>query len=76
MLSNRWVAVGGCRFTDLDDPGNLQLDWLEVQLKTFRQRDMQVRLNLGHLWRRPTNLSPDRCGYQVFIFVASWSRYD
>ncbi|KAG6817416.1 hypothetical protein H0H87_009061 [Tephrocybe sp. NHM501043] len=34
-------AVGGCGFHDRDDPGNLQLDWLEVQLKTYRYRNMQ-----------------------------------
>ena len=36
------LAVGGCGFKDPEDPGNLQLDWLEVQLKSYRQRDMQV----------------------------------
>ena len=38
----RPAAVGGCEPKDPQDPGNLQLDWLEVQLKTFRSRDMQV----------------------------------
>jgi hypothetical protein len=38
-----FVATGGCEYTVPDDPGNLELDWLEVQLDTFRQRDMQVR---------------------------------
>lgn len=36
------LAVGGCGFKDPDDPGNLQFDWLEVQLKTYRWRKMQV----------------------------------
>ncbi|KAJ6613436.1 hypothetical protein B0H10DRAFT_2165301 [Mycena sp. CBHHK59/15] len=36
-------AVGGCEFKDRGDAGNLQFDWLEVQLKGFRARDMQVR---------------------------------
>ncbi|KAJ7700104.1 hypothetical protein B0H17DRAFT_279239 [Mycena rosella] len=35
-------AVGGCEFKDRDDAGNLQFDWLEVQLKGFRARGMQV----------------------------------
>lgn len=35
-------AVGGCSFNEPDDPGNLELDWLEVQLKIFRDRGMQV----------------------------------
>lgn len=38
------TAVGGCEFGDRDDPGNLQLDWLEVQLETYRERGMQVRV--------------------------------
>ena len=36
------IAVGGCEYREPDDPGNLQFDWLEVQLKMFRQRGMQV----------------------------------
>lgn len=36
------VVVGGCIFTDPEDPGNLQFDWLEVQLKMYRNRNMQV----------------------------------
>ena len=35
-------AVGGCERKDPQDPGNLQLDWLEVQLQIFRSRGMQV----------------------------------
>lgn len=38
----RFAAVGGCEPKSPQDPGNLQLDWLEVQLKTFRSRNMQV----------------------------------
>ena len=44
------VAVGGCEFKDRDDPGNLELDWLEVQLKLFRERGMHVS-------------DPGACGY-------------
>lgn len=36
------VAVGGCGYKDPEDPGNLQFDWLEVQLKIYRGRGMQV----------------------------------
>lgn len=36
------IAVGGCEQGDSDDPGNLQFDWLEVQLEAFRSRGMQV----------------------------------
>ncbi|KAF8195878.1 Metallo-dependent phosphatase-like protein [Mycena galopus ATCC 62051] len=35
-------AVGGCIFKDREDAGNLEFDWLEVQLKGFRSRGMQV----------------------------------
>ncbi|KAG5343116.1 hypothetical protein C0989_000106 [Termitomyces sp. Mn162] len=34
-------AVGGCGFHDRNDPGNLEFDWLEVQLRMYRQRNMQ-----------------------------------
>ncbi|KAJ7276413.1 hypothetical protein B0H12DRAFT_1085257 [Mycena haematopus] len=34
-------AVGGCVFKDREDAGNLEFDWLEVQLKGFRARGMQ-----------------------------------
>lgn len=37
-----YLAVGGCLYTDPSDPGNLQFDWLEVQLKVFRDRNMKV----------------------------------
>jgi endopolyphosphatase len=44
-------AVGGCEWVNRDrgggipaDPGNLELDWLEVQLESFRQRGMKVNL--------------------------------
>lgn len=42
LLNLGQIAVGGCEYREPDDPGNLQLDWLEVQLRTFRQRGMQV----------------------------------
>ncbi|CDO75616.1 hypothetical protein BN946_scf184858.g56 [Trametes cinnabarina] len=42
------TAVGGCARTLPQDPGNLQLDWLEVQLQLFRERGIQVWL-WGHV---------------------------
>ena len=42
------AAVGGCEAKNPDDPGNLQFDWLEVQLRTFRSRGMQVRRQRGY----------------------------
>ncbi|KAG1735733.1 Metallo-dependent phosphatase-like protein [Suillus paluster] len=41
-------AVGGCDFTDPNDPGNIHLDWLEEQLEAFRSRQMQVWIT-GHV---------------------------
>lgn len=38
------TAVGGCQYREQDDPGNLQLDWLDVQLDIFRRRGIQVHL--------------------------------
>ncbi|KAF7352779.1 RFX-type winged-helix domain-containing protein [Mycena venus] len=55
-------AVGGCVFKDRDDAGNLQFDWLEVQLKGFRARGMQVR-NFDSLIDMSL-ISWWRCGYQ------------
>ncbi|KAI0045296.1 hypothetical protein FA95DRAFT_1607798 [Auriscalpium vulgare] len=46
--------VGGCEYNDRDDPGNLQFDWLEVQLELFRGRGMQVWLS-GHVPPSPGN---------------------
>ncbi|KAJ3569344.1 hypothetical protein NP233_g5113 [Leucocoprinus birnbaumii] len=40
-------AVNGCPYLDREDAGNLQLDWLEVQLKMYRDRNMQVYLSGG-----------------------------
>ncbi|KAG6897450.1 hypothetical protein C0992_001450 [Termitomyces sp. T32_za158] len=52
------IAVDGCNFHDQDDPGNLQIDWLEVQLKMYRERDMQVWIT-GHVPPSPGNYFPD-----------------
>jgi endopolyphosphatase len=35
-------VVAGCPFKEPNDPGNLQIDWLEVQLEEYRNRGMQV----------------------------------
>ncbi|KAK7061730.1 RFX-type winged-helix domain-containing protein [Favolaschia claudopus] len=51
-------AVGGCMFKERDDAGNLQFDWLEVQLKGFRSRGMQVWLS-GHVPPSPGNYFPE-----------------
>lgn len=51
-------AVGGCEPTDPEDPGNLQLDWLEVQLSMFRSRGMQVWIS-GHVPPSARNYFPD-----------------
>jgi len=54
-------AVGGCEYREPDDPGNLQFDWLEVQLKMFRQRGMQVWI-IGHIPPSPGNYFPECVG--------------
>ncbi|TFK43522.1 endopolyphosphatase [Crucibulum laeve] len=51
-------AVSGCPYVDREDPGNLQFDWLEVQLKMYRQRNMQVWLT-GHVPPSPGNYFPE-----------------
>ena len=47
-MRDPWIlmttAVGGCEYTDAEDPGNLEFDWLEVQLDRYRDRGMQVRV--------------------------------
>ncbi|KAF9055285.1 hypothetical protein BDZ89DRAFT_13863 [Hymenopellis radicata] len=51
-------AVGGCNSREGNDPGNLQFDWLEVQLKTYRSRNMLVWLT-GHVPPSPGNYYPE-----------------
>ncbi|KAI9512181.1 Metallo-dependent phosphatase-like protein [Russula earlei] len=51
-------AAGGCEYGEPDDPGNLQFDWLDVQLKIFRRRGMQVWLS-GHVPPSPRNYFPE-----------------
>ncbi|KDQ64518.1 hypothetical protein JAAARDRAFT_28155 [Jaapia argillacea MUCL 33604] len=51
-------AVGGCEYKEPQDPGNLQFDWLEVQLEMYRDRDMQVYLT-GHVPPSPGNFFPE-----------------
>lgn len=48
-VTDFYLAVGGCIMKEPEDPGNLQLDWLEVQLKLFRSRGMQVCSHLNRL---------------------------
>ncbi|PCH41204.1 endopolyphosphatase [Wolfiporia cocos MD-104 SS10] len=52
------TAVGGCDAMDSQDPGNLQFDWLEVQLEVFRGRGMQVWIS-GHVPPSAVNFFPD-----------------
>ncbi|CAK5264673.1 unnamed protein product [Mycena citricolor] len=51
-------AVSGCSFKERDDAGNLEFDWLEVQLKGFRARGMQVWLT-GHVPPSIDNYHPE-----------------
>ncbi|OCH94072.1 endopolyphosphatase [Obba rivulosa] len=51
-------AVGGCEYANSEDPGNLQFDWLEVQLEHFRQRGMQIIMS-GHVPPSSYNFFPE-----------------
>ncbi|KIM90809.1 hypothetical protein PILCRDRAFT_811290 [Piloderma croceum F 1598] len=51
-------AVGGCEYKDPYDAGNLEFDWLEVQLNTFRSRNMKVWLT-GHIPPSSGNYFPE-----------------
>lgn len=51
-------AVNGCPYNDPDDPGNLELDWLEVRLQEYLERDMQVWIT-GHVPPSPGNYFPE-----------------
>ncbi|KAF9259533.1 endopolyphosphatase [Marasmius fiardii PR-910] len=51
-------AVNGCPYSEPNDPGNLQLDWLEVQLGLFRERGLQVWLT-GHVPPSRGNYFPE-----------------
>ncbi|EIN10626.1 endopolyphosphatase [Punctularia strigosozonata HHB-11173 SS5] len=51
-------AVGGCEYKEKDDPGNLQFDWLEVQLGRYRERNMQVWIS-GHVPPSSGNYWPE-----------------
>lgn len=44
-----WEAVGGCSYNEPNDPGNLQFTWLEDQLISYRERQMQVRSKVNSL---------------------------
>jgi len=42
-------VVSGCLFKERNDPGNLQVDWLEVQLDMYRKGGLQVWI-IGELF--------------------------
>ncbi|KAG1768189.1 hypothetical protein EDD22DRAFT_844217 [Suillus occidentalis] len=56
------TAVRGCLVGDTSDPGNLQFDWLEVQLEMFRARQMQVWVT-GHVPPSDVHYFPE-CYYR------------
>ncbi|KIY71419.1 endopolyphosphatase [Cylindrobasidium torrendii FP15055 ss-10] len=51
-------VVSGCDSREPNDPGNLQFDWLEVQLKIYRSRGMKVWLT-GHIPPSHGNYFPE-----------------
>lgn len=65
------VAVGGCTYNQPDDPGNLEMDWLEVQLKIFRDRGMQVSISQYGLLPLIKG-SANRFGWRVCFFVPGY----
>jgi len=42
LTLSRLVAVSGCEYRQTNDPGNLQFDWLDVQLGIFRDKGVKV----------------------------------
>lgn len=68
--------MGGCLVGDTSDPGNLQFDWLEVQLEMFRARQMQVRGILLSRCDKITRRSLDRCGSLVCLYSEHYIRCD
>lgn len=61
------VAVDGCK---KNQPGRLQLDWMEVQLRAFRGRGMKVWIS-GHVPPSSDNYFPD-----CFLRYGEVSNYD
>lgn len=54
-----YLAVDGCPTKKkTEDPGRLQLNWLEVQLKKYRKRKMQVYI-IGHVPPTMGNYYPE-----------------
>jgi endopolyphosphatase len=56
------TAVRGCEWGDIQDAGNLEFDWLDVQLGLFRDRGMYV----SNFCR--TGLS-NRCLYCLQVYL-------
>lgn len=36
------TAASGCPYDEPEDPGNLEFDWVEAKLTSYRERGMQV----------------------------------
>ncbi|KAF8351449.1 Metallo-dependent phosphatase-like protein [Amanita rubescens] len=51
-------AAAGCPYDGPGDPGNLEFDWLEEKLVSYRERGMQVWL-AGHVPPTPGNYFPE-----------------
>lgn len=47
-------VVSGCPYKDRNDAGNLEFDWLEVQLDNYRKAGLQVWI-IGHVPPAPGN---------------------
>jgi hypothetical protein len=61
------TAVGGCEWSDRNDAGNLEFDWLEVELSSFRSRGMYVSCQ-GEKFQPPTrSVSATHTPPQVYL---------
>ena len=58
--------MNGCPYRDREDAGNLELDWLEVQLKMYRDRNMQVCV-LKLDWIEHVDIKSGRCTSRVGV---------
>lgn len=59
--------MGGCEYKQHNDPGNLQLDWLDVQLGVFR--DKGIKVSAAHPLSKSQPPVPNQTKAEVLSFV-------
>lgn len=62
LMSPYRSAVGGCEYKEPNDPGNLQLDWLNVQLGVFKEKGIKVSVAYSPSRSWPLAPGSDRTG--------------